>query len=191
MNWHFAYSLCYCKEQSASWGVSTFSASQEFSHILWNPKVHYPIHKCLTTVPILSQLNPVYACTSHSLNIHLNIIFPSTSVSSKWHLSLRFPHQHPVHTSTLPRACYMSHPSHSSRFFHLNNIGWEVKILQLLSLCHFLHCPFTSSLLGPNIPLNTLFTKHPLPVFPPQCQQPSFTHIQSNQQNYRSVYLNV
>ena len=69
--------------QEANW----FSARQEIPHILWNLKVHYHIHKCLPHVPILSQLDPIHAPTSHFLNIHLIIILPST----KWPLSLRFP----------------------------------------------------------------------------------------------------
>ena len=87
--------------------------------------------------PTLSQINPAHA--SKYLNIHVNIIHPSTPRSSKWSLPLRFPHQNPVFTSPLHHTCYMSRPSHSSRFDHRNNIWWAVQII--------LHSPVTSSLL--------------------------------------------
>jgi hypothetical protein len=50
-------------EQSPSWEANRFSASQEITHILRNPEVHYLIHKFTPPVPILSQLNPVHTLT--------------------------------------------------------------------------------------------------------------------------------
>jgi hypothetical protein len=48
----------------------------------------------------------------------------------------------------------------------------------------FLNSPVTSSLLGQNILLNTLFSNKPQPMFLPQRDQPSFTPIPKNRQNY-------
>jgi len=98
-----------------------------------------------------------YTLKFQFLKIHLNITLPSTHGSPKCYLSLRFPHQNPVYTSPLPHTCYMPRPSHSSDFITRTILGEQYRSLRS-SLCSFLHSPVTSSLLGPNIPLSTLFS---------------------------------
>jgi len=143
-------------EQSPSWEANQFAASQEIPPILWNPKVHYCIHKCPPPVPIQSQLNSVYTPTSYFLVIHLNITLPSTPGSPQRTLFLRFLHQNPVHTPPLPIPATC--PAHLILDFITQTIlGAEYRSSGSL-LCSFLHSPVTSFLLGSNILLNTRFS---------------------------------
>jgi len=127
-----SYLLAYSLVQSPSWEANWFAASQEIPRISQNPKVHYHTHKRPPPVSTLCQPNPVHIPTSHLLEIHPNISHPFTPRSPQWSSSLRFPHQDPIHPPLLSHTRHMPSPSHSSRFYHPNNIGWGVQIIYLL-----------------------------------------------------------
>ena len=118
--------------QNSSWEANWFAASQEMPRISRNPKVHYRTHKRPPPVSILGQPNPVHIPTCHLLEIHPNIIHPSTPRSPQWSPSLRFPHQDPIHPPLLTHTLHMPSPSHSSRFYHPHNIGWEVQTIHII-----------------------------------------------------------
>ena len=118
---------------------------------------------------------------SHLLEFNLNIIPPSTPGSPKWSPSLWPTQQNPVYTT--PHTRYMSHALHFLHFITWTISGQQYRSLSS-SLCSFLHTPVTSSFLGHNILLSTLFS------FLPQCQRPSFIPIQNKRQYYSSVYHN-
>ena len=143
---------------SPSWAANWFAASHEIPYISQNPKVHYHTHKRPSPVPILGQPNPVHIPTSHLLQIHPNIIHPSTPRSPQWPLSLRFPHQDPTHPLSSPiQATCPAHLILLDFITRTTILGEGHKSFSSL-LCNLLHSRVTSSLLGPNILLNTMFS---------------------------------
>ena len=143
--------------QSPSCDANWFAAGQEIPRISRNPKVHYRTHKRPPTVSILGQPNPVHIPTSHFLEILPNIIHQSTLRSPQWSLSLRFPQEDPIHPPHGPKRATC--PAHLSLLDLITRtiLGEEYKSFSS-SLCKLLHSPVTSSLLGPNILLNTMFS---------------------------------
>ena len=115
--------------------------------------------KCPYPKPARSSPYP----TSYFLKINLNIILPPKPGSPKCSFSFRFPHQNPVYNSPLLSSIRATSRAHIILVFITRTISGEQYRSLSSSLCSFLHSHVTSSLLRPNIHLNTLFSKHPQP----------------------------
>jgi hypothetical protein len=90
---------------------------REYPIFLWNPKVHYRVHKSLPLDPILSQPNPVRHIDSYLPKVQLNVILPPTPRSYQWSLAFGPPNKNPV--NTLYRTSKFSHTFVSMPFLFL------------------------------------------------------------------------
>jgi hypothetical protein len=80
---------------------------KKFCRILWNPKVHYRVHKNPPLVPVLSQVHPVQNLPPYFPKILSNIILLSMPTSFERSLPFRFPDQNLLCIFHLFHSCYM------------------------------------------------------------------------------------
>jgi hypothetical protein len=111
-------------EPSPSWEAASCAATQKLPSILWNPWVHYRVHKNPPLVPTLSQIDSVNTTPSYPCKIHFNNVHSPTSWSS--YLSPSFWLSHLTHS------CYMPCPSHHPWLDHSNYTWRRVQVMKLL-----------------------------------------------------------
>jgi hypothetical protein len=83
--------------------ANSHSASQWISRLLWNPKVHYHVHKSPPLVPILRHMHPVHNFPPYFPKIHSNNILPSMPRCFKWSVPFWFPEENFLRFSHLSR----------------------------------------------------------------------------------------
>jgi len=114
-----AHSLTHSTEQSPSWEAKPISVSKKFP-------AFYGTRRFITAFTSARSIQsiPPHSTSWRSILIlssHPRLCLPSGLLSSG------FPTQTPYTPPLSPHMRYMPRPSHSSRFYHTNNIGWEVQ----------------------------------------------------------------
>jgi hypothetical protein len=119
------------------------SSQEKITRLLFTPRF-IAMFTSWQLVHILSEKNPI--------QIHFNIILLSVPRTPKWSLPYRFSGFYFVCICHFCHTCYMFHPSHPPWFYHPNS-WWTTEIMKL-----FLQPPVSSSLLGPYVVFNTLYS---------------------------------
>lgn len=133
--------VTYSTEQGPSLEANRFSAIQKSPAFYDTWRFITAYKKERSNCPIFLVGSHQSILPSHFPEIHLLIIPPSTPGSSRWFLSFRSPYPNPVRTSALLHTWFMPRHSHSSLFYHPNNIRRGVGYISLSSsLCSSRTC---------------------------------------------------
>jgi hypothetical protein len=101
-------------EPSPSWEADSHSASQEIPRLIWNPKIHYRVHKSPPLVPILGHMNPVHIFLP---SYRSNKKYIYESVTEVWKLKSLIVQKYIQHTNTdLIKFIYTHTHTHTHTF---------------------------------------------------------------------------
>jgi hypothetical protein len=168
---------------SHSWEPSSCANTQELLNILWNPRVHYRLHKSPSLVSVLCQIDPVLTSLSHLSKIHFNIIhhlrlclglpgnlffLASPPISYIYYFS--------------PHLYYMTFPSHLPWFDHSNYNWRRLQVMKLINTS-FLPPPVTipcSVQIFSSAPCSQTHSVHVHPIL----SETKFILIQDHRQDY-------
>jgi hypothetical protein len=151
---------------SPSWEAASSRTIQEFSNVLWNPKARYRVHKSPPTVPVLSQLNPIYNTNSYLSKIHLlstsDICLGLPSSLSPSGLYIKILYSFVLHT--MRATCY-AHLIFLDLIILTMYIWWITEVMKLLimqfypSSCHFISLWSKHSLQHPVLKSLSVYTR--------------------------------